>query len=169
MSRCIPGDASIRNRYRRLRKACGYVATLLLSLVIAAPPVRADDGEGSFNHRCALCHTPTGAGVPGSFPPLRSQVVAFAKTAAGRTYLVAVVSNGRNGGLSLDGASYAGFMPPQALSDADVAAVLNYVVGTIAGGSDQVATFTADEVAGIRSGLAAHDPESTAALRPPYP
>jgi mono/diheme cytochrome c family protein len=135
--------------------------------LFGASSARADDvGQGIYNHRCALCHMPTGAGVPGSFPPLRSQVIAFAKTSAGRTYLVAVVTNGRNGGMKLDGVSYAGFMPPQGLNDTDAAAVLNYVLGTIAGGSEQDATFTATEVNEIRGRTPAHDAESTAAMRP---
>jgi mono/diheme cytochrome c family protein len=169
MTPCLHGNPRTWNRPSRARQQYAYVTAFVLSLLVTASYARADDGEDNFNHRCALCHTQSGAGIPGSFPPLRSQVVAFAQTPPGRTYLVAVVTNGRNGGLSLDGASYAGFMPAQGLSDAGVAAVLNYVVGTIAGGGDQLAAFTAIEVAGIRSGLAAHNPESTSALRPPYP
>jgi mono/diheme cytochrome c family protein len=169
MANCLP-TAGSPNRLPGSREWLPRLLALMISSAFTVPSARADeDGVSNYNHRCALCHTQTGAGVPGSFPPLRSQVVAFAKTPAGRNYLVAVVTNGRNGGLKLDGASYAGFMPPQGLSDAQAAAVLNYVVGTIASGGEQVATFTATEIAETRGRIPARDAESTAAMRPSSP
>ena len=78
--------------------------------------------------RCAVCHGPEAAGIPGSFPSLHEQIVAFAKTPEGRDYLVMVVTTGLMGELKVGGAAYNGVMPAQSgLSEEEIAAVLGYL------------------------------------------
>ena len=44
-----------------------------------------------IEQRCAACHLSNGAGVPGAFPPLKTDVRKLAGTVAGRRYLALVV------------------------------------------------------------------------------
>jgi mono/diheme cytochrome c family protein len=126
-------------------------------------------GAGIFAGRCAVCHGPEAAGIPGSFPSLHEQIVAFAKTPEGRDYLVMVVTTGLMGDLKLGGVSYRGVMPAQSgLSEADVAAVLSYLAsdrGKIAGDP----ALTATDVSAARARHTEKSAQSTRALRPAWP
>lgn len=82
------------------------------------------EGAKVYAARCASCHQPTGAGVPGAFPPL-----------AGSEYVTGkpedhakVVLNGLNGAITVKGQSYNGVMPAwkDVLSDREIAAVVTY-------------------------------------------
>lgn len=86
-------------------------------------------GAEVYNANCAACHQPTGKGVPGAFPPLAGHFSALlAAGAAGRTYVEHVALYGLAGKIVVDGMTYNGAMPAQKqLSDADLAAALNYV------------------------------------------
>lgn len=118
-------------------------------LAVAGPALAADDGATIYK-RCAACHLANGAGVPGAFPPLKADVRLLAGTAAGRRYLALVVIRGVSGPITVEGKAYRGMMPAQAgLNDAQVAAVLNFVVR---GGSAKA--FTQREIAGYRAGSA---------------
>jgi mono/diheme cytochrome c family protein len=125
----------------------------------------APDGAQIFN-RCAACHTATGAGVPGAFPPLDADFRAQAATQAGRRYLALAVIKGLMGPISVSGKAYNGMMPAQAgLDDAAVAAVLNHVGTQIAKTGPQFRPFTAVEVARIKAGGANLTPAMVAKLR----
>lgn len=90
------------------------------------------DGGIVYAANCAGCHQATGAGIPGVFPNLAGgHAATLAVTEGGRDYLVAALLYGVQGAIVVDGFTYNGMMPawPQ-LSDADVAAVLQYVVTT---------------------------------------
>ena len=88
----------------------------------------AADGAQIFASVCQACHQAGGVGTPGFAPPLVSEVL---KNAGSRQkdYPVMVVAGGLTGALALaDGSTITGAMPPQqALTDADVAAVVNYI------------------------------------------
>lgn len=81
-------------------------------------------GKETYTKVCGACHQPTGAGVPGAFPPL-----------AGSDYLnkdvnraITTVLKGLNTEITVNGKKFKGTMPPQAtLSDAEIANVLTYV------------------------------------------
>ena len=94
----------------------------------AAPPIAAGQaqqlrGKAVYDANCAACHLPDGKGVAGVFPPL-----ADSDFFQQRPYEMAhIVLNGRSGELVVNGAHYNGVMPPQDLSDDDIAAVINYV------------------------------------------
>jgi mono/diheme cytochrome c family protein len=138
-------------------------AGLCLSMVFAPllpSALRAEDSNGAaiFAARCAVCHGPQAAGIPGTFPSLHEQVVAFGKSPEGRDYLVMVVSSGLMGELQVGGVHYNNVMPAQSgLSEADVAAVLSYLSG---------AAIAAADVKDARSRHADNSAQSTHTLRP---
>lgn len=124
----------------------------------AAPAAQADaapDGEAVYAANCVACHQATGQGVPGAFPPLAGGHAAeLASAEGGRDYLLHAVLYGVQGAIEVAGTSYDGLMPAwQQLSDAQIAAVLNYVTTAWDNAdvlADDAAPFTADEVAAAR-------------------
>lgn len=142
-------------------------AGVLAAMLVAAPAVAQVPDGASIYTRCAACHLPTGAGVPGAFPPLQSDFLSRAKTAAGRRYLVLVVHKGVSGPLVIDGKPYRGIMPAQSsLTDAEIAAVLNHVGTVVAKGSGGFRAFAEAEVAGARQSGAALTSVDVGALHP---
>jgi mono/diheme cytochrome c family protein len=142
-------------------------SSLLAALAIA--PVRADappSGATVFANHCAVCHGPQGAGVPGSFPSLHEQVVAFSKMPAGRDYLVMVPTTGLMGELQVAGVVYRGVMPAQILSEPELAAVLNYLGGGMGKAKAATPPFTPKEVADLRAHHTDRSAQNTRALRP---
>jgi len=124
-------------------------------------------GAAVFADRCAVCHGPQAAGIPGSFPSLQEQVVAFAKTPQGRDYLVMVVTTGLMGNLKLGGVNYNGAMPAQSgLSEAEVAAVLSYLASGRGKNEPGAAALSATEVADARARHPDKSAQATRALRP---
>jgi len=101
--------------------------------------------------RCAACHTATGVGVPGTYPPLGADFRAQASSEAGRRYLALVVIKGLMGPITVDGHAYSSFMPAQSLDDESVAAVLNHVGTQIAKSGPRFRPFTSAEVATARA------------------
>jgi cytochrome c2 len=154
-----------------VRPAAAVAAATVL-LAGAAPAAAQGPASPAAPHgatlfgRCAACHLADGAGVPGAFPPLRTQVGRYAATPAGRAYLVSVVSHGLNGAILVGADAIAGFMPAQNLDDAEAAAVLNHVVGRIAAPSVKTRPFTAAEVADLRKGREGASAQDSRALRP---
>lgn len=131
----------------------GAAAAALAGLTL---PVHAAADGAAIYGRCAACHTKTGAGVPGVFPPLGEDFRTLAASEAGRRYLALVVTRGVSGPIKVGGKPYAGVMPAQAtLDDASVAAVLNHVGTEIARNGPEFKPFAEAEVAGIRAGGAA--------------
>lgn len=129
----------------------GAAAFAALTLPVHAAP----DGAAVYG-RCAACHTKTGAGVPGVFPPLGEDFRVMASSEAGRRYLTLVVTRGVSGPIKVGGKPYAGVMPAQpTLDDASVAAVLNHVGTEIAKTGPEFKPFAETEVAGIRASGAA--------------
>lgn len=122
---------------------------LLLAALAAAPVSAAPDGAAIYK-RCAACHLPTGAGVPGAYPPLGADFAKLAGSPAGRRYLVLAVLKGVSGPITVAGKPFSGVMPAQGLDDASAAAVLNHVASQIA--KAKAAPFTVAEVAAVRAG-----------------
>ncbi len=72
--------------------------------------------------QCQGCHQPTGAGIPGVFPPLAGHVPEILSAKGGREYLI------QQGQITVKGAKYQGVMPAYAqLKDEDIAALLNHI------------------------------------------
>lgn len=112
------------------------------------------DGAAVYAASCAGCHGAEGAGVPGAFPPLAGHAAALA--AADRDHLPRVVLYGLQGEIRVEGQRYAGVMPAWAhLSDAEIAALLDHLLG-LGGAGDEPdaaapAPYTAAEVAALRA------------------
>jgi len=114
------------------------------------------DGAAVYAANCASCHGPAGAGITGAFPPLAGHVAEIAALRGGRAYLIDSLLYGLMGQIVVAGVPYNGIMPGWThLSDADLAAVLDHIVGLDGPPADP---FTADEVAAERGkGLSAAD------------
>lgn len=114
-----------------------------------------------------MCHGPAAAGIPGTFPSLREQVPAFARSPAGRDYLVMVVTSGLMGELSVAGVHYNNVMPAQSgLSEAEVAAVLNYLASDLGKQDLGSAALSAGDVKDARARHPQNTAQSSRALRP---
>jgi nitrite reductase (NO-forming) len=102
--------------------------------VNAEPPGKATltSGKQVFENLCAACHQAKGQGIAGVFPPLANSdfFKTHPKTAA------QIVMGGRAGLITVNGQNYNSVMPPQELTDHEVAAVLNYVSTSLNQGAD---------------------------------
>jgi mono/diheme cytochrome c family protein len=124
-----------------------------LALGIALPALAEDDGEKLFVEQCGACHQEDGRGVPGIYPPLAGRIGRFVHLQEGRAYLARVVIHGLFGSIRVDDRPYDGLMPPQPdLSDAEIAAILNYALSELS--AEQLPAgfepLSAAEVAGYR-------------------
>jgi mono/diheme cytochrome c family protein len=139
-----------------------------ISTAAAAMPGGAGSaGAAVYADRCAVCHGLQAAGIPGSFPSLHEQVLAFAKIPQGRDYLVMVVTTGLMGNLKLGGVNYNGVMPAQSgLTETEVAAVLNYLASDLGKNEAGAMALSPTEVADMRARHPDKSAQSTRALRP---
>lgn len=80
--------------------------------------------------RCVVCHQATGLGLPGTFPPLAGSEWA---TAANAALPIRIVLKGLQGPVTVKNQRFNAAMPAygtgQAMSNAEVAAVLTYIRG----------------------------------------
>jgi mono/diheme cytochrome c family protein len=140
-----------------------FLPGLAASVVLAASlPAQAQTGAGSadagsrvYATNCAACHQAGGTGMAGAFPPLAGHVPELLKRSDGRTYVGKLLLFGLEGEISVNGNNFAGAMPPwNALSDDDIAAVLNYVSNAWDNGKSlppAFKPFTPDEIKALRS------------------
>ena len=144
--------AKVRTSFR----VCTGIAALVAAMTGGA--ALAADGKAVYAEVCQACHQAGGKGAPGVAPPLVSSQI---KSVAGRApdYVPLVVLNGLSGAIEVAGISYHLVMPPQAaLEDDEIAAVTNYVYGTLNG--QRMARISPQQVAALRT-----TPKSAAALR----
>jgi mono/diheme cytochrome c family protein len=127
---------------------CAIAAPILLA---AQPAAKAPDGKALYEQRCIACHQPTGAGLPGAFPPLAGSEWVTGKPDA----MIRIVLHGLQGPISVKGANYNAAMIPYgtgaAMNDAEVAAVLSYVRSSF---GNKAAPVTAAQVAAARAATA---------------
>jgi cytochrome c oxidase cbb3-type subunit II len=96
--------------------------------VASGVPIAVSDdtakGEALFTATCAACHQANGEGLPGVFPPLKGNA---AVNDADPTNHIRAILHGLQGA-SVGGIVYPSPMPPfgATLSDADIAAIINY-------------------------------------------
>jgi cytochrome c oxidase cbb3-type subunit 2 len=133
---------------RRASDAAFAAATVLIATAIAVPASAQDvtaKGQQIFTQRCAVCHQATGLGIPTAFPPLKGNAVVNDADPAAH---IRTVLDGAHG-LVIDGVKYAAPMPEfgSQLSDADIAAVVNYERTSW---GNHGASVTADQVAAER-------------------
>lgn len=124
---------------------------LAISLIVSAPALAAPDGPTVYR-KCAACHLPNGAGVPGAFPPFGADFAALAKSPAGRRYIILGVIKGISGPITVAGKPYRGIMPPQVgLEDEAIANVLNHIAIAFAKVGKGYSPITPAEVARVRT------------------
>jgi mono/diheme cytochrome c family protein len=140
-----------------------FLPSLAAGVMLAASlPALAQTGAGSadagsrvYAANCAACHQASGTGMAGAFPPLAGHFPDLLKRADGRSYVEKVLLFGLEGEISVNGNNFAGAMPPwNALSDDDIAAVLNYVSNAWDNGKSMPSgfkPFTADEIKALRA------------------
>lgn len=113
----------------------GQPAAMLAGLVLglSSSVVRGgEDGGQLYAANCAVCHMADGAGSPGLAPPLRSPL--WQRLGPQATSYVAGVMVSGLVGVPLDGTRYYAAMPPWLqLTDAQLAAIGNYILGEING------------------------------------
>jgi mono/diheme cytochrome c family protein len=126
--------------------------TLLAGLTAAAQEApRFPAGADTFQASCAVCHGAKGAGTPGLAPPLTTYPAAYAALPEGRRQLAITVLNGLFGGVDVEHKHYDFKMPDfQQLSDAELAAALNFVIFDIGHAADSVQPLTAEVIAAER-------------------
>ncbi len=120
------------------------------SQVASLPLAQADqiaEGEVLFDSTCSSCHQTGGIGVEGTYPPLLAN-----PHASDPAYVEDVVRHGKKGQIEVAGVIYDSTMSSKGedLSDAEISAVVAYVVD-LAG---QSADTAAPDVAALPEGVA---------------
>jgi nitrite reductase (NO-forming) len=98
-------------------------------------------GKSVYNSTCAPCHQANGEGIANVFPPLIKSDYLNSKDKT-----INAVIHGLQGPITVNGKNYNGIMPPQNLSDRQVAAVLTYIYKTW----NNPQQITEEEVARVR-------------------
>jgi mono/diheme cytochrome c family protein len=113
--------------------ACAF----LLVLAGAIGPALADNdvGEKTFKERCVVCHQEDAHGAAGVAPSLAGTLARHLDSAAGKRYLAQILISGMVGPIDTEGHKFSGLMPSfrADLSDAEIAATINYVLRTFNG------------------------------------
>jgi mono/diheme cytochrome c family protein len=121
-----------------------------LTAQVATNPM--DIGKALYGGNCANCHQGSGAGEPGSYPPL----IASEWVMGSKERLAAIMLHGISGSLSVKGDTYSTqVMPGWAgnFTDEKMAAIMTYIRGTWGNTMSQV---SADEVSKARAKFASH-------------
>ncbi|VVM06559.1 c-type cytochrome [Methylacidimicrobium tartarophylax] len=116
---------AVRGSAIRRTRWAGILGVALSLAPLAAFSQDAKRGEQLYMMNCAACHQPTGTGIPAVYPPLAGSPM----TAGGSKRAVAIVLNGLQGPITVNGAQYNGPMQPwkAILSDDKIASILTYV------------------------------------------
>lgn len=101
-------------------------------------------------------------GLPGTFPPLAGSSWVTGKPEVP----IAIVLRGLQGPLKVGEQTFSNSMPPQSLTDGEIADVLSYVRSSWGNAAGPV---TADQVAGVRKKWGQGSPWSEAELRKSFP
>ncbi len=103
-----------------------------------------DRGQKVFKQYCITCHMANGQGLSGVYPPL-----AGSEFLDDKQKTISAVANGLSGEIIVKGKKYSNVMPPipGSYSNADIAAVVNYVMKKFGG---EAWTTTEAEIAAIR-------------------
>lgn len=123
----------------------GGVAAAAAKVDENSPEALAKLGKRVFTTNCASCHTPTGMGVPGTYPPLVTSPYVLENPHR----LVSLVLHGLQGPIVVNGVTYNNAMPAwdKQLKDKQIAAVLTYIRSEWGNKADPI---TPEEVAVVR-------------------
>jgi mono/diheme cytochrome c family protein len=124
-------------------RAVAWSFLLALGEVISPASEANDLGQKIFKERCVLCHQTDAHGAAGVAPSLAGTLVPYLGSADGKRYLAQILVSGMIGPIDTDGRKFSGLMPSfrADLSDAEIAATINYVLGTYNDVSDAGATM----------------------------
>lgn len=102
----------------------------------ADPAAMMEKGKQVFTTTCQACHQATGAGIPGTFPPLAESE--WVNGPAKR--MVAIILHGLQGEIHVKNQKFQNVMPPfkDQLKAEDIAAVATYVRNSFGNKSTQV-------------------------------
>jgi mono/diheme cytochrome c family protein len=106
-------------------KSSGGSTSAAASAAGARNPASASDGAVVYLANCSSCHQTNGQGVQGAFPPLAGNPTVTGTPVA----VIAIVKNGLDGRLVVNGQAYSGIMPRWngVLSDEQIASVITYI------------------------------------------
>jgi mono/diheme cytochrome c family protein len=95
------------------------------SAAAAKNPASASDGAVVYIANCSSCHQTNGQGISGAFPPLAGNATVTGNPIA----VIAIVKDGLEGRLDVNGQAYSGIMPRWrgVLTDEQIASVITYV------------------------------------------
>ena len=99
-------------------------------------------GQTIYTQRCLACHQATGAGIPNAFPPLAESD--YLNEDVKRA--IEIVKHGLSGEIKVNGNVYNSVMPPQNLSDQEIASVLTYIYHNWGNNKTEVTTKMVDEL-----------------------
>ena len=102
-------------------------------------------GEDIYKKTCVACHQANGEGMPNVYPPLAKSDYLTDKDRA-----IKQVIKGSSGEITVNGNKYNNTMPPQQLTDEELASVLTYVYGNF---GNNGGTVTTSDVKAIRAKL----------------
>jgi mono/diheme cytochrome c family protein len=138
----------------------GIALSYVLALgAVICPVSRGDDlGPKIFKERCVLCHQEDAHGAAGVAPSLVGTLAPYLVSAEGKRYLAQILVSGMVGPIDTEGHKFSGLMPSfrADLSDAEIAATINYVLRTYNGVSD----------AGVAVPIAPEDVAAVSAVNP---
>ena len=109
----------------------------------AEVPAHLKAGKDIYDKRCKACHGIDGKGSNAALPPL-AQADYFA---GDKMQLVASITHGIRGKITVNGKEYDGIMPSFPMKDEEVAAVATYVLNSFGNGGGEIST---EEVAAYR-------------------
>jgi nitrite reductase (NO-forming)/hydroxylamine reductase len=125
--------------------ACAQEAAVHEAEVAKGSATGSEASEAAYQANCGACHQASGQGMSGAFPPLAGN----ARVTSDGERVIAIVLNGLNESLEVNGVTYSGVMPPmQHMSDEDIAGAVNFVM--TAWGNDG-AVVTVEQVAAQRA------------------
>ena len=121
---------------------------------VVSPAAGANElGQKIFKERCVLCHQEDAHGAAGVAPSLVGTLVPYLVSVDGKRYLAQILVSGMIGPIDTEGHKFSGLMPGfrADLNDAEIAATINYVLGTYNGVSDAGAAkpIAPEEVAAV--------------------
>ena len=89
------------------------------------PYASAESGEAIYKRTCFACHQLDGKGIANTFPPL-----AKSDFITDRVQTITQIIKGKSGEVTVNGNKFNNVMPPQVLTDQQIADVLTYVTNS---------------------------------------
>lgn len=131
-------------RSLRVALILGAAATAMM-LSPSAGAQEEPDGRDVYLGNCAACHQGSGAGIPGSFPPLLDN-----PNLQDADYIRSVILEGKTGPIDVNGVTFDGAMPAISLTDAEIEAVIAYTQAGVFIAADAAPVGEGGAIAGDR-------------------